>query len=113
MLFSFMVPLLPFILENRIGAKETETQRLTSAFLVEGALVSIVSGPPIGDIADRVNSKKILLLILLVLTLISVVCLSVTTSCKSPYHQELRRMICLQRSSGGTFRRPFLPIDRQ
>jgi MFS family permease len=83
MLFSFMVPLLPFILENRIGGKAADTQRLTSAFLVEGALISIISGPPIGDIADRVKSKKVLLLVLLGLTLISIVCLSVTTSCKS------------------------------
>jgi MFS family permease len=75
-----MVPLLPFILENRIGGKATDTQRLTSAILVEGALIS---GPPIGDIADRVKSKKVLLLVLLGLTLISIVCLSVTTSCKS------------------------------
>lgn len=83
MLFSFMVPLLPFILEDRIGVDATETQRLTSAFLVEGALISIASGPSLGDIADRAKSKKLVLLALLVLTLVSIVCLSITTSCKS------------------------------
>jgi MFS-type transporter involved in bile tolerance (Atg22 family) len=81
MLFAFMVPLLPYIFENRLGLDTTLTQRLTSIFLVEGALISIISSPLIGDIADRANSKKVLLLVLLVLTLISVLCLSVSTSC--------------------------------
>ncbi|KAJ5677599.1 uncharacterized protein N7477_003232 [Penicillium maclennaniae] len=80
MLFSFMVPLLPFILEDRIGVDVSETQRLTSAFLVEGAVISIASGPSLGDIADRAKSKKVVLLALLVLTLVSIVCLSITTS---------------------------------
>ncbi|KAJ5958434.1 uncharacterized protein N7479_005584 [Penicillium vulpinum] len=80
MLFAFMVPLLPYIFENRLGLDTSLTQRLTSIFLVEGALISIVSSPFIGNIADRASSKKTLLLVLLVLTLISVLCLSITTS---------------------------------
>lgn len=80
MLFAFMVPLLPYILERRIGLDKTVTQRFTSVFLIEGALVSIVSSPFIGDVADRVRSKKVLLLVLLAFTLISVLCLSVTNS---------------------------------
>lgn len=78
-----MVPLLPHIFENRLGLDATLTQRYTSVFLVEGALISIVSSPLIGDIADRAKSKKVLLLVLLVLTLISVLCLSMTTSRES------------------------------
>lgn len=80
MLFAFMVPLLPHIFENRLELDTSLTQRLTSIFLVEGALISIISSPFIGDIADRASSKKVLLLVLLVLTLISVLCLSITTS---------------------------------
>lgn len=80
MLFAFMVPLLPYIFENRLGLDATLTQKYTSIFLVEGALISIISSPLIGDIADRASSKKTLLLGLLVLTLISVLCLSMTTS---------------------------------
>lgn len=80
MLFAFMVPLLPYIFENRLGLDTTLTQRYTSLFLVEGALISIISSPFIGDIADRTRSKKSLLLTLLVMTLISVLCLSMTTS---------------------------------
>ncbi|KAJ5146178.1 uncharacterized protein N7515_000742 [Penicillium bovifimosum] len=80
MLFAFMVPLLPHIFENRLGLDTSLTQRFTSIFLVEGALISIISSPFVGDIADRASSKKVLLLVLLVLTLISVLCLSITTS---------------------------------
>ncbi|CDM29354.1 hypothetical protein DTO013E5_5294 [Penicillium roqueforti] len=80
MLFAFMVPLLPYIFENRLELDTSLTQRLTSLFLVEGALISIISSPFVGNIADRASSKKVLLLVLLVLTLISVLCLSITTS---------------------------------
>ncbi|KAJ5795004.1 hypothetical protein N7457_001603 [Penicillium paradoxum] len=80
MLFAFMVPLLPHIFEDRLGLDKSLTQRFTSIFLVEGALISIVSSPFVGNIADRASSKKVLLLVLLVLTLISVLCLSITTS---------------------------------
>ncbi|KAJ5165250.1 uncharacterized protein N7500_007080 [Penicillium coprophilum] len=80
MLFAFMVPLLPHIFENRLGLDTSLTQRLTSIFLVEGALISIASSPFIGNLADRASSKKVLLLVLLILTLISVLCLSITTS---------------------------------
>jgi MFS family permease len=84
-----MVPLLPYIFENRLGLDTTLTQRFTSIFLVEGALVSIISSPLIGNIADRASSKKMLLLVLLALTLISVLCLSVTTSCMSLLHHSM------------------------
>lgn len=80
MLFAFMVPLLPHIFENRLGLDTSLTQRFTSIFLVEGAFISIISSPFIGDLADRTSSKKTLLLVLLALTLISVLCLSITTS---------------------------------
>ncbi|GAD99012.1 AMP dependent ligase, putative [Paecilomyces variotii No. 5] len=80
LLFAFMIPLLPALLEQRIGLEPSLTQKYTSIFLTEGALVSIVSSPFIGSIADAVSSKKTLLLTLLVLTLISIGSLSLTTS---------------------------------
>lgn len=91
MLFAFMVPLLPYIFESRLGLDPTLTQKYTSVFLVEGALISIVSSPLIGDIADRASSKKTLLLALLVLTLISVLCLSMTTSRMSICFRRFKR----------------------
>ncbi|KAL5343681.1 major facilitator superfamily domain-containing protein [Aspergillus crustosus] len=80
MLFAFMVPLLPTILESRIGLSASLTQQYTSIFLAEGAFVFVVSSPFIGSLADAVSSKKLLLLSLLVLALVSVICLSLTTT---------------------------------
>lgn len=116
MLFAFMVPLLPHILENRLGLDATLTQRYTSVFLVEGALISIVSSPLIGDIADRASSKKALLLVLLVLTLISVLSLSMTTSCKYiPVFPILKRYIKASSDfySNLTICRSLLPMHRE
>ncbi|KAJ5752064.1 hypothetical protein N7520_008981 [Penicillium odoratum] len=79
LLFAFMLPLLPTVLEHRIGLDPSLTQKYTSIFLIEGAFVSVVSSPFIGSIADATSSKKALLLTLLVLALISTICLSLTT----------------------------------
>lgn len=79
LLFAFMIPLLPTVLERRIGLEPSLTQRYTSVFLAEGAFVSVVSSPCIGSIADAVSSKKTLLLTLLVLALVSTACLSLTS----------------------------------
>ncbi|KAL2796221.1 major facilitator superfamily domain-containing protein [Aspergillus keveii] len=76
LLFAFMVPLLPTVLEQRIGLDPSLTQRYTSIFLAEGALISVVSSPFIGSIADAVSSKKGLLLGLLAMALMSVASLS-------------------------------------
>ncbi|KAL4875660.1 major facilitator superfamily domain-containing protein [Aspergillus karnatakaensis] len=80
LLFSFMVPLLPYIFEQRLKVHSSHIQAYTSIFLTEGALVAIITSPLIGHVADRAKSKKALLLGLLVLTLASVAGLAVTTS---------------------------------
>ncbi|KAF9892236.1 hypothetical protein FE257_002013 [Aspergillus nanangensis] len=80
LLYAFMVPLLPYVLEQRIHLDSSLTQRCTSVFLIEGALVSVISSPFVGALADRVSSKKTLLLSTLVLTLVSSVWLAITTS---------------------------------
>lgn len=80
LLFAFMIPLLPTILENRIGIDPSNTQWHISVFLIEGAFVSVASSPIIGSIADAVSSKRLLLLSLLGIALVSVVCLSLTTT---------------------------------
>ncbi|KAJ0423534.1 major facilitator superfamily domain-containing protein [Aspergillus carlsbadensis] len=76
LLFAFMVPLLPTVLEERIGLDASLTQRYTSIFLAEGAFITIVSSPIIGSVADAVSSKKTLLLGLLTMALMSVASLS-------------------------------------
>ncbi|KAI9369431.1 major facilitator superfamily domain-containing protein [Aspergillus egyptiacus] len=80
LLFAFMIPLLPTILEQRIGLDPSLTQKYTSIFLTEGAFVSIVSSPILAWMADVMSSRKALLLALLVLAMASVGCLSATTS---------------------------------
>jgi MFS-type transporter involved in bile tolerance (Atg22 family) len=81
LLFAFMLPLLPTVLEHRIGLAPSLTQRCTSIFLAEGAFVSMVSSPFVGAVADAVSSKKTLLLTLLVLALVSTACLSLASQC--------------------------------
>lgn len=80
-LFAFMVPLLPYIFEQRMGLPVSLIQRVTLFFLAEGALVSVVSSPVIGHIADKASSKKRLLLYSLGLAFVSSVLVAVTTSC--------------------------------
>ncbi|KAL4748052.1 major facilitator superfamily domain-containing protein [Aspergillus terricola var. indicus] len=80
LLFSLMVPLLPYIFEQRVGVQSSHVQAYTSIFLTEGALVAIITSPLIGHVADRAMSKKALLLGLLMLTLASVLGLALTKS---------------------------------
>ncbi|KAI9370351.1 MFS general substrate transporter [Aspergillus egyptiacus] len=80
LLFSFMVPLLPYIFQERLEVQAYRVQAYTSIFLTEGALVAIVTSPLIGHVADRAKSKKALLLGLLLLTLASVMGLALTKS---------------------------------
>ncbi|PKX92268.1 MFS general substrate transporter [Aspergillus novofumigatus IBT 16806] len=80
LLFSFMVPLLPYIFEQRLGVQASHVQAYTSIFLAEGALVAIITSPFIGHVADRAKSKKALLLGLRMLTLASVLGLAITKS---------------------------------
>ena len=88
-----MLPLLPTVLEQRIGLDPSVTQRFTSIFLAEGAFVSVISSPIFGSIADAISSKKTLLLFLLVLTLISTACLSLTNHRRS-FFDLCRRWVC-------------------
>ncbi|KAB8230317.1 major facilitator superfamily domain-containing protein [Aspergillus alliaceus] len=80
LLFAFMVPLLPYVFEQRIEISVSRVQTYTSMFLAEGAFVSLVTSPLVGNMADRTESKKVLLLGLLVLTLVSVSGLALTKS---------------------------------
>lgn len=93
LLFAFMLPLLPTVLEQRIGLDPSLTQRFTSIFLAEGAFISVISSPIFGSIADAISSKKTLLLLLLVLTLISTACLSLTTH-RTSFFDLCRRCAC-------------------
>ncbi|KAJ5403170.1 major facilitator superfamily domain-containing protein [Penicillium cosmopolitanum] len=56
LLFAFMLPLLPTVLEQRIGLDPSLTQRFTSIFLAEGAFISVISSPIFGSIADAIST---------------------------------------------------------
>ncbi|RAL09380.1 vesicular amine transporter [Aspergillus homomorphus CBS 101889] len=57
-LWSFIIPLLPYMLEERIGLEPSRTQNVTFLVLAETALTSAVSSPIVGTLADRWRAKK-------------------------------------------------------
>ncbi|KAL2073978.1 hypothetical protein VTL71DRAFT_7756 [Oculimacula yallundae] len=62
-LYGFIVPILPYMLEGRLGWDKSKTQSLTLALLSESALVGLIASPVVGHIADRTSHKKSLLLL--------------------------------------------------
>ena len=75
-----MVPLLPYIFEQRMHLDTSLIQRVTLFFLSEGALVSVVSCPILGHVADYASSKRNLLLYSLAVVSISSLFIALTTS---------------------------------
>ncbi|KAL4957078.1 MFS general substrate transporter [Aspergillus filifer] len=61
-LFSFIIPILPVILRDRLQVNSSHTQFLISVVLSLNALVSIVVAPFTGYLADRVQWKNGLML---------------------------------------------------
>ncbi|KXG47828.1 Tetracycline resistance protein, TetA/multidrug resistance protein MdtG [Penicillium griseofulvum] len=57
-LYSFIIPILQLMLEDRLRLDPTKTQTTTSALLSTHALVCFVSGPFIGNLADKIPSRK-------------------------------------------------------
>ena len=79
-LYAFLVPILPYVLENRLGLDVSLTQRLSFTLLAESAIASLVCSPFIGHYADGLRSKKGLLLGSLVVALFETVVLALATS---------------------------------
>ncbi|KXG54463.1 Major facilitator superfamily domain, general substrate transporter [Penicillium griseofulvum] len=61
-LYGFLVPILPFVLEHRLGLDVSLTQRMSTALLSQTALVMVVASPLIGSHADRSGAKRAWLL---------------------------------------------------
>lgn len=57
-LYGFLVPLLPYVLEHRLGLDVSLTQRVSTALLSQSALVMVVASPLIGSYADRSGAKR-------------------------------------------------------
>ncbi|KAJ5519854.1 MFS general substrate transporter [Penicillium fimorum] len=72
-LFSFIVPILPAILEGRIRLAQSQTQFFTSVILSMNALVSIALALFIGYLADRVSSKNNLMILSWVINIVGTV----------------------------------------
>ncbi|KAL4799555.1 MFS general substrate transporter [Aspergillus venezuelensis] len=62
-LFSFIIPILPEILEDRLQVRPRRTQLFTSIILSMNAIVSIFIAPPVGSLSDRVKCKSRLMLL--------------------------------------------------
>ena len=62
-LYGFVVPILPYMIEERLHKSPATTQRFTTELLVILGLISIPAAPIIGHFADATTSRKIPLLI--------------------------------------------------
>lgn len=61
-LYSAVVPLLPYMIERRLGLDKSFTQKLTTELLFIMGLVSVPAAPIIGHFADKTRRKKVPLL---------------------------------------------------
>ncbi|KAJ5690051.1 MFS transporter [Penicillium macrosclerotiorum] len=65
-LYGFLVPILPYMLENRLHVDPSQTQRFTSISLALHGLMSAFGGPLIGHFADKAADRRTPLLVALV-----------------------------------------------
>lgn len=79
-LYSFLVPILPYMLESRLHVDVALTQRYSFLLLSLSAGISVVVSVPIGYLADRSSSKKVWLLSGLALVLVSTGAIALATS---------------------------------
>lgn len=83
-LYSFLVPIMPYMLETRLQIDVSLTQRYIFALLALSAGITFVISGPIGFLADKTGSKKAWLLAALVLALISTSAIAFATTSKAP-----------------------------
>ncbi|CAI7594520.1 unnamed protein product [Penicillium glandicola] len=79
-LYGFLVPILPFVLEHRLGLDASLTQRISTALLSQTALIMVVVSPLIGSHADRSGAKRAWLLFGLAGALLGSFILAMATS---------------------------------
>ena len=88
-LYSYIVPILQVILEQRLHVDESKTQATTSLVLTVHALVCLVSGPLTGYLADKCSNRQLPLLASLGAELVGTIIIMVAPSGIShvlPYH---------------------------
>jgi MFS family permease len=57
-LYGLVVPVLPFMLQDRIGVAEDQVQSLVSALLAVYAAASVLFSPIAGIVADKVETRQ-------------------------------------------------------
>ncbi|KAJ5857977.1 hypothetical protein N7455_008871 [Penicillium solitum] len=77
-LYGFLVPILPHMLEVRLGIDPSETQSYITTLLTIHGFLSIVSAPIIGHFADKTPHRKIPLMIGLGACLIGTILIALT-----------------------------------
>ena len=79
-LYTFIVPILPYMIEVRIGLDPDYTQRMSFALLSQGAFISVIISPLIDHYADKSSTKRVWLLSSLVVCLVGTFVLAVSMS---------------------------------
>lgn len=82
-LANFIVPILPYMIENRVGLDPSQTQTTSSWLLAESAAVSVIIRVPLAHFADKSASKRNWLLWALVIALASTASTALGSSCMS------------------------------
>ena len=77
-LYGFIVPILPYMLQKRIGVDKHKTQSVTSNLLGIFAGIQILIAPVIGILADRSSRRKSPLLFGLFVALAGTILMAVT-----------------------------------
>ncbi|KAK2879992.1 hypothetical protein FQN49_000685 [Arthroderma sp. PD_2] len=77
---GFVVPILPYILENRNHVDPADTQQLTYMVLTVYGAAAVAAGPLVGQLTDRVKSRKVILVIGLGVALIGTATLATSTN---------------------------------
>ncbi|PLB46584.1 MFS general substrate transporter [Aspergillus steynii IBT 23096] len=78
-LYSFVVPILPYILEDRNHVSPSAVQRLTYQVLTLYGAVAVVAGILIGHVGDRIKSRRVPLILGLGLAFAGTLLLAIST----------------------------------
>ncbi|KAK6540422.1 hypothetical protein TWF694_009218 [Orbilia ellipsospora] len=78
-LYDFIVPILPYILEQRNGVDPDDIQKLTYQILTVYGVVLVFSGPFIGQWADKAKTRRTPLIISLAVSIVGTVILAAST----------------------------------
>lgn len=80
---TFCVPILPYMLESRLGMDKSLLQTMTVWLLAEDAAITLLLSGPVGHFADHSNSKRAWLLWALLVASASTLGMALATSSKS------------------------------